>query len=312
MPRYHGRAMATAIESILVPTDFSEQAEHALHYAASLGERFGATIHLVHVNTLHGYPGQAELPAFPDLTPYLERADRAARRQLDAGVDHGGLAEATVVKALLRAASAEDAIVEYARSKGVDLVIMPTHGRTGVAHALVGSVAERVVRLSPCPVLAVRKGDRDFVDPETGAVRIGTVVLAHDLSENAWRALRYVVDHLRPYRPTIHLLHAIDLEVPAIYARVGVDSILEMYPDVRRDLRGLLEERARHVVPEGLEVVSAAVEGKPHKVAAEYARSREADLLVVAAETKTTGGERVVGGTAERIFRHAPCPTLIA
>ncbi len=307
-----GSAMTTSVRNILVPTDFSDHAAHALHYAASLGERFGATIHLVHVNTLHGYRGEAELPAFPDMSPFLERADRAARQQLDAGVDHGGLAEANVVKALLRAVDAHEAIVEYAKGKGVDVIVMATQGRTGLARTLLGSVAERVVRFAPCPVLTVRKGDRGFVDPETGAVRIGKVVVAHDLSENAQRALRYVVELLRPYRPAIHLLHAIELQVPVIYSQVGVDSILEMYPDIQKDLRGLLEEQARHVVPEGLEVTCAALEGKPHKVVADYARDEEADLVVVASETRITLQERILGGTAERILRHAPCPTLVA
>lgn len=307
-----GSAMTKAIKNVLVPTDFSPYADHALHYAASLGERFGATIHLVHVNTLHGYRGEAEIPAFPDMTPFLDRADRAARQQLDAGVDHGGLAEANVVKGLLKSVNAHEAIVEYAKAKDIDIIVMATHGRTGLSLALIGSVAERVVRCAPCPVLTVRKGDRDFVDPESGAVRIGTVVVAHDLTENAQRALRYVVDQLRPYKPTFHLLHAIELQVPAAYSQVGVDSLLEMYPDIQTDLCGLLEEQARHVMPEGLDVTCAAVEGKPHRVASEYAREQEADLLVVASETRISLGERIVGGTAERILRHAPCPTLVA
>lgn len=304
--------MPTRISNILVPTDFSEHADHALHYAASLGERFGATIHVVHVNTLHDYRGEAADLAFPDLGPFLERADRAARAQLDAGVDHGGLAEASVTKALLRSVNAHDAIVEYAKNKGVDIIVLATRGRTGLSYALLGSVAERVVRHAPCPVLAVSKGDRDFVDPDSGAVRLETVVLAHDLTDKGQRALEYVVNHLRPYKPRIHLLHAIELEVPVIYSQVGVDSILEMYPDIATDLCGLLEEQAKHVVPEGLEVTCAAVEGKPHKVVADYARDHEADLLVVAAESKITLSERVVGGMAERILRHSPCPTLVA
>jgi len=304
--------MSQPIHNILVPTDFSEHSEHALHYAASLGERFGATIHLIHVNTLHRYSPDETDVAFPDLTPFLDRADRAARQQLDAGVDHGGLAEATVTKALVRSLKAHDAIVDYARSKDVDIIVLATHGRTGVSYALLGSVAERVVRYAPCPVLAIRKGDRDFVDPESGAVGIGTVVVAHDMSENSQRALKYVVDMLRPYKPTLHLVHAIELEVPVIYSQVGVDSILEMYPDITKDLCGLLAEQADHVAPEGMEVKCAALEGKPHRVVADYAREHEADLIVVAADSKITVSERLVGGTAERILRHSPCPTLVA
>jgi nucleotide-binding universal stress UspA family protein len=304
--------MPEPIHNILVPTDFSEHSEHALHYAASLGERFGATIHLIHVNTLHSHTPKDTDVVFPDLTPFLERADKAARAKLDAGVDHGGLAEATVTKALVRSMKAHDAIVDYARNKDIDIIVLATRGRTGVSYALLGSVAERVVRYAPCPVLAISKGDRDFVDTDSGAVSIDKVVVAHDMSENAQRALKYVVDKLRPYKPELHLVHAIELEVPVIYSQVGIDSILEMYPDIARDLCGLLEEQAKHVAPAGLSVHCAALEGKPHTVIADYAREHEADLIVVAADSKITISERLVGGTAERILRHSPCPTLVA
>ena len=304
--------MPQSIRNILVPTDFSQRSEHALHYAASFGERFGATIHLVHVNTLHGMERAATSVEFPDLDPFLERADRAARAQLDAGVDHGGLAEATVTKALLRAVSAPEAIVEYARRAGADVIVISTRGRSGLSHALLGSVAERVVRYSPCPVLVVREGNRDFVDPTTGAVRIERVVVAHDLSENADRALRYVVGQLRPYAPAIHVVHAIELEVPVVYSQVGVDSILEMYPGVQADLCRLLEARARPLVPSALELTCVALEGRPRQVVTGYAAEHEADLVVVASDSKITVSERIVGGTAERIVRYSPCPALVA
>lgn len=303
--------MAT-LETILVPTDFSEHSEHALLYAASLGERYGATIHLLHVITLHGYDGTKDTGKFPDIAPLLERADKVARERLDAGALHGGTAEAKVVKALTRAVSPSEAIVEYAERKSADLIVIATRGNTGLAHVLLGSVTERVIRYTPCPVLVVEKGDRDYVDPETGAVRIEKVVLADDLSDRALQALRYAVDHLRPYKPELHLVHAVETEVPPAYAFAGIDSIFQLNPDLKDKIGRMLGERAEKIVPKDWKVVCAVREGKPHLVINTYAKEVEADMLVVGRESKIDLSERVMGGTSERIVRRAPCPALVA
>jgi nucleotide-binding universal stress UspA family protein len=300
------------IRTILVPTDFSKHAQHALMYAASLGERFGTDIHLLHVVTLQGYGGQTDLAAFPDLEPYLERADKVARERLDAGALHGGTAEAKVFKALTRAVSAPEAIVEYAERKKADLVVIATRGNTGLTHVLLGSVTERVIRYAPCPVLVVGGGDRDYVDPDTGVVRIRRVVVADDFSDSAAAALRYAVEHLRPYKPEVCLAHAVVTDVPPAYAFAGVDSIFQLRPDLKDRLIEMLRKRAAEVVPDGWAISCEVREGKPHEVVPRYARDVEADLLVVGRETKIELAERVFGGASERIVRHAPCPALVA
>ncbi len=302
----------SAIQSILVPTDFSEHSEHALLYAASLGERFGATIHLLHVITLHGYEGDSDASCFPDMAPFLERADKVARERLDSGALHGGAAEAKVVKALTRAVSPSEAIVDYADRRAIDLIVIATRGNTGLKHVLLGSVAEQVIRYTPCPVLVVERGDRDYVDPETGAVRINKVVLADDFSEPAAGALRYAVDYLRPYKPEIHLVHAVETEVPPAYAFAGIDSIFQINPDLKDKLIGMLKKRPEGLVPQDWTVVCEVGEGKPHKVTNRYARDIEAEIIVVGRESKIDLSERVMGGTSERIVRHAPCPALVA
>lgn len=300
------------LQTIIVPTDFSEHSEHSLLYAASLGERFGATIHLLHVVTLHGYEGEKDTSSFPDMEPLLERADKVARDRLDAGALHGGTAEAKVVKALTRAVSPAEAIVEYAERKAADMIVVATRGNTGLAHILLGSVTERVIRYAPCPVLAVERGDRDFVDPVTGAVNLKKVVVADDFSDNAAHALEFAVAHLRPYKPEIHLIHTVQTEVPPAYAFAGIDSIFQLNPDLEKKLGKMLDERPKNIVPEDWNVVCEIREGKPHKIVDDYAAEVEADLLVVGRESKIELAERFLGGTSERIVRHAPCPTLVA
>lgn len=299
------------INTILVPSDFSKHSEHALHYAASLGERFGATVHLLHVVTLHGLQGECGPEVFPDMASLLQRADSAAREKLDRGADESGAAEVQVIKALTRSVNAFEAIVDYAKRKSVGLIIIATRGNTGLAHVLLGSVTERVVRYAPCPVLVVEEGDRDFVDPETGAVTIKRVVIADDFSDAAKHALERAVKFLAPYKPEIHLVHAVETEVPPVYALAGVESVFQLHPDLNRKLTSLLQERAKELIPEDWKVTSVINEGKPHRVVTEYTEGTKADLLVVAAETNIDIGERIMGGTTERIVRRAPCPILV-
>ncbi len=303
--------MTTPIRHILVPTDFSDAAEHALLYAASLGERYGATIHVTHVVTLHDVD-RTDDTNFPDMTPFLDKADSAARQALDAGAEHGGEAEATVVKEVLRSVNAYEAIIEYARDKAIDLIVIAMRGRSRLSYMLLGSVTERVIRYAPCPVLVVEKGDRDFVDPTSGAVGLHKAVVAHDLSDRAQRALAYAVERLAPYAPELHLTHVVESDVPPAYAKIGVKSTFEAIPDLERRLALELKERAAEVVPADWTVVCHVSEGKVHKQVTGYAADQQADLLVVGTESRRTLAERLVGGTAEQIVRHAPCPTLIA
>lgn len=141
---------------ILVPTDFSEPSDAALEYGRTLAERFGASLNLVHVLedpvVTGAFGAEVYVPETPgmheglykDAMARLEhRMPATLRREL-----HGSTE--------IIAGTCAKAIVEYARDRGIDLIVMGTHGRSGVAHVLMGSVAERVVRTAPCPVLTVR------------------------------------------------------------------------------------------------------------------------------------------------------------
>jgi len=142
-----------SIKRILVPTDFSDPSQEALSTAMAFAERFGATVDLVHVAVEATYPmppplDVATLPI--DIGGSLERAARGLAAE-EARVREAGLAceTATLV------GRADREIVARARSTGADLIVMGTHGRSGLAHVLLGSNAERVVQHAPCPVLIV-------------------------------------------------------------------------------------------------------------------------------------------------------------
>jgi nucleotide-binding universal stress UspA family protein len=159
------------ISKILVGTDFSDDATLALGHAEELARKFSAEIILLHVD-------QALTPAMIGPEPgtgfdpgMFEASDRIAeerrliaQRELDRTVNRlrdSGLK----ARCILRVGAAFVEIVATAQSEGADLVVLGTHGRTGLAHILIGSVAERVVRKCPCAVLTVRAPGRKFKHP---------------------------------------------------------------------------------------------------------------------------------------------------
>lgn len=156
-----------SLKNILIATDFGEAAEVALNYGRTLATTFGATLHVVHVTEnvyARAFGAEAYVPMSPDLQ---EEIDESARKQLDQLVlDSDGSGPATK-KVVLTSNSPALTIAQYAKDHDVDLIVLGTHGRGPFAHLLMGSVAERVVRIAPCPVLTVRHPEHDFVLPDT-------------------------------------------------------------------------------------------------------------------------------------------------
>lgn len=157
-----------AFNKVLVPTDFSDDSGRALEYGEAMARNFGAEIVLIHVDQ-----PLAPVVLTPEFGPSLnleamnrmaEEQRLTAQRELDkmvAGLRQSGLK----ARSLLRVGAPFLEILHAAQNEAADLIVMGTHGRTGLAHVLLGSVAERVVRKSACPVLTVRHPDRKFKHP---------------------------------------------------------------------------------------------------------------------------------------------------
>ena len=153
--------MPLQLRRILVPVDFSETAIKALKYAVAFATTFDAEVLLVHVTQTFSVPSElGYMP--PDLAATQQALVNSARAGLNrlCAAEIGARVRSQVQ---VREGVAWQEIVAAAHETNADLIILATHGYTGVKHALLGSVAERVVRLAPCPVLVVRERERDFV-----------------------------------------------------------------------------------------------------------------------------------------------------
>ena len=145
------------VNSILVPTDFSETSEGALRYATEMALAMGARLYLMHVPGKTGEHFEANYP--------IGRFETAARERLASFLTPQQLEQLRPEYALRVGTPAEE-IVRYADVCYADLIIMGTHGRSGLAHMLIGSVAEQVARTAPCPVLLFRLSKRAVASQE--------------------------------------------------------------------------------------------------------------------------------------------------
>jgi universal stress protein A len=149
--------MQPKIRKILVPLDFSPPSDYALTYAKALAAEFGASLHLLHViedRLMTGpWPVEVYLGELPRIREGLIKD--AESRMLDCLKSIGESGIQATGEVLI--GSPVQTIVDLAAASGVDLIVMGTHGRTGITHLFIGSVAERVIRHAPCPVFVVRE-----------------------------------------------------------------------------------------------------------------------------------------------------------
>jgi len=148
------------LKKILVPTDFSEHSHKALLYGAELASKFGAELHLLHAveRVPVAYGEGAYFP--PETEAELEAAAASQLEELKASAANG-------VKVVRKVEHGHPFVetVRYAKENDIGLIVLGTHGRGAIAHMLLGSVAEKVVRKAPCPVLTVRDEEHEFIMP---------------------------------------------------------------------------------------------------------------------------------------------------
>jgi nucleotide-binding universal stress UspA family protein len=155
-----------ALKTVLVATDFSEPSAKALEYGRALARTFGATLHVLHVLQSTWVPAGAELGSGAAQATLLQTLEVSARDEMERAVREDDRRELNAQTSLLTSASPASAIVAHAKEIDADVIVIGTHGRSGLSHTLMGSVAEKVLRIAPCPVLTVGHAIHDFLASE--------------------------------------------------------------------------------------------------------------------------------------------------
>jgi nucleotide-binding universal stress UspA family protein len=253
-----------AVERILVPHDFTSFGRAAYDRARGLATVFGATCTVLHV---------------------IERAGT------DIGDEPPDPASAAVQ---FRHGLPHEEIARCAREQAADLIVMGTHGRRGVAHVLLGSVAEKVVRIAPCPVLTIRQRRPD---------RTANVLVATDFSVAAEGALEYgrTVAHL--FGARLHLLHVVD----NYFLRPVASDTHALVTSARSQLAAQLTADDRSTLQA---IESIETSDHPADAIVDYARNADIDLIVMGTHGRPAFDRLFLGSVAERVVRTAPCDVL--
>jgi len=296
------------IHRILCPLDYSRFSQHALQQAVALARHFGADIDAIHVSAVapvvaHIAVG-APIVVEPARLPDGERAELAAELgDFIKEVDVSGVGFRTTILE----GNPATAIVNRAMAWSADLIVMGTHGRTGYDRLLLGSVAEKVLRRAPCPVLIV--GARAF-DAQTD-LRTADILCAVDFSSASMQALDYATGLAAKDGPGVTVLHAVELLADGHGMR---DELLFGVPEIREDLRKSAAERLHEAIPVELRdrcpIVEKVTNGKAWKEILRVADEEEADLIVLGVTGRVTADLMLFGSTTQHVLRQASCPVL--
>lgn len=298
-------SLTAKITRILAPTDFSRSAEGACCLAARLANRFQAGLLMLH--------------AIPTVDMALQIGARGGRTReeiLDESHDRLWVWFHTVVPEELRCfvtAEAQVAVGEpapeiagVAKASGIDLIVMATHGRSGISHLVMGSITESVLRTAPAPVLALRTGQESRTLSE-----VKRILVATDLSrasEGAWRYVLMLADMLSAEVCLLHVVNSYEVVGIADISAVPPASWLKGHL-ARVEME--LASKQREVELLGLDARRKVTVGTPAAAIVAEVQAEAADLIVMGTHGRTGLARIFLGSVAEAVIRKAPCPVLV-
>jgi nucleotide-binding universal stress UspA family protein len=283
---------------ILCPVDFSELSDLALKYAAAGARLYDAALVVFHA-------ARFELPAYFTRAQIaaLTREHRTQQKQVAEFLRRhvqkvlGGNVERLRVQFETTEAHPVDAILAAAQRRGVDLIVMGTHGRSGARRLWLGSVAEHVVRQATVPVFVARQKQHEFIPAgdAKSAPGLKTILCPIDRTEASQAALAHAASLARQFQSR--------LVAPWIVDRGGKGGIAQ----ARRDLASRLKAAA--VLECDAPVVAS--KGNAAERIVTLAASTQADLVVMGADPRGSFGIWLAGDRVEFVLRHAPAPVLV-
>lgn len=296
-----------SLKNVLFATDFSATSEIALPYATAVCRRFGGTLHAVHVLSDAGLIMMTGGVDYVSLGTLYDDAHAEATERLEkltaslAGIPH---------RSYVRHGQVWNNLAPIIEENQVDLIVLGTHGRTGLGKLLLGSVAEDILRHAPCPVLTIgpkvtgrdklpafRNPGRDLVPLE---LDLRQILLATNFAPSSERLTRVAVSLAAEFCSRLTLVH-----------------VLEDYTQLGSNPEPITEStrRLRELVPPGAPLQNAPETvlefGSAHERILKVATDREADLIVIGARTKAEAGTtHLPWSNTYRVIAHAHCPVL--
>jgi nucleotide-binding universal stress UspA family protein len=296
----------TTIQRILCPLDFSEFSRHAFVRAVAIAHAHGAAITALHVVPINvpvaPLPLEVVTPVPPPLTPAQFARARDELAAFAAVEPAPGVA---IEYDVVEAPSIHEEIVAQAARRHADLIVMGTHGRGGFQRLFLGSVAERVVRLSAAPVMTVGAAAGGSAGSFT------RIVCGIDFSDCSLAAFDYALAIAAGANAEVTVVNVIEWTPVGYDPFVGPPTDLAGY---RMSAEASARERLRKAVaktrPGGVRVHEVVTSGKPHHALLRIASDAGADLIVLGIHGRNPIDRLFFGSTAEPVVRQAECPVL--
>ena len=299
-----------SIQNIIVPIDFSKMSVQAIQIAKQLARRFGASIHLAHVHQFN-YAADFVAPVPPvvpfSFMPYEQDVDRSVLKELKAVGAECGLSSASCHA--LNGAPPFDEICHFAQTIPADLIVMPTHGRTGLKHVFLGSTAERIVQHSSCPVLVTRGSALQANN--SSRFRIKTILVPVDFSGCSREGLRYAIAFANEFGAKIILLHATYLGYVYSTEGTAIYDIPTLQKAARKTAERKMQELVRSVNFGAVKYETAFTEGSPVLDICAFGKDHDVDVIITSTHGFTGFTHVLIGSIAEQVVRHAPCSVLV-
>lgn len=293
--------------NILFPTDFPSRAQVALKYAAAFAREGSGEVVLFSVQNSKVSSELLTLPRneLPDpQNEWLNQLRNGVEELLADPVVAGVPIQPVIVEGD-PVAKITQAAIDY----GSDLITVVTQGRKGLSRALASSRAEEIIAEAPCPVLALRPSQRDFVKQQQGAsIHLRRILIATNFRPSSAAATLVGMQLAKHQSAEVHVVYVIG---------DYFDQISSLFPEgglaALKKLRSNIQERMSQIEANGLlTTVTHIAEGRPYEEIVRRATEIEAELIVMgtAVHNSLFGGSRVLGSELERVIRNAPCPVL--
>ena len=292
-----GTGATVRIERILCPVDFSEISAKAYRYAQSIAKRYRAKLILQHVVELAQHPSGYYCVTATQFDQFRQILLSNAEHDLKQFVERSGGGQ---FESIMDEGIAADSILSLARTRGVSLIVMGTHGRRGFDHLMLGSATERVLRHAACPVLAVTPKTPDTgSSPAEDSIRLQGVLCCVDFSAPSVRALEHALSVAEVYGAELTVIHI--LENIAESANVAIET-----DDAMERLRRLIAPSALPPAKVHLRVGL----GKAYREILNFAAENHPDLIVTGVRGRNSLDLAVFGSTTYRVIQLYAGPVL--
>jgi nucleotide-binding universal stress UspA family protein len=298
---------AQRFNRILVPIDFSRPSLRAIPYALAISRQFGADVKLLHVTDVAQQqpPTLLTLP----LVPQSQWGQRLMKRLEALVLKYRTDGKVSALEP--RIGTAYEEICAVARELKADLIVVATHGYTGYKRTLLGSVAERVVQHSHCPVLVVRQHLRHW----NGAARLSIptgfeltkILVPTDFSKCSQTAFEYGFQLARDFSAELRLVHVIN---PHVFPFGDKYTALDPAELLRKTEEAAQKQMRSMAAKSKVRYSVSLLHGSPATEIC-HATNEDVDLIVISTHGRTGLGHLLTGSVAEHVVRHAHCPVLV-